>query len=150
MIGAGDANLRRVDDLPTFVFFRVDSPDHAHGLQCRLEPICRVWAELQPKGEWIVGVDVAHGEHLSLAGRAAAGWAADSGLKGLPLEYEDELFFVPAAASLAQSVGPATETDRRPPARSRSPRSPFPPVPEHRRASSCRPERPFGPRRPWR
>jgi hypothetical protein len=138
-----------VEAPPTYVFFRLASPDDAHGLVSRLEPICRAWTELQPEGEWIVGVDVAHGDHLSRAVRAAAGWAAEAGLNGLPLEYDDEIFFVPAAPSAA--VGAATGQRRSPRSRKRGRPMPALPLARDRYATAgCRPARPVARRRPWR
>ena len=137
---------------PTFVFFRLSSPDDAHGLARRIEEICPAWTELQPEGEWVVGVDVAgHVEDLSLAVRAAAGWAAEAGLAGVPLEYDDEIFFVPAVGLPAQ--GPGAVTSRRPRARVRRRGRPLPQLPPARPsdgAAACRPSRPVARRRPWR
>ena len=132
---------------PTFVFFRLSSPDDAHGLVRSLEPICPAWTELQPEGEWVVGVDVAREiDDLPRAVRAAAGWAADAGLIGVPLEYDDEVFFVPA-------VHPQAVTSRRRPTRRRRHGRPLPQLPSARLsdgASACRPSRPVSRRRPWR
>ncbi len=131
---------------PTFVFFRLSSPDDAHGLVCCLEAICPAWTELQPEGEWVVGVDVAGDiDDLPRAVRAAAGWAAGAGLQGVPLEYDDEVFFVPAVRRQAVA-------SRRLPARARRrgrPLTQLPPARLSAGASACRPLRPATRRRPW-
>lgn len=135
-----------MEPAPTFVFFRLASPDDAHGLVCCLEAICPAWTELQPEGEWAVGVDVAGDiDQLPRAVRAAAGWAAGAGLQGVPLEYDDEVFFVPA-------VRRRVVASRRPPARTRRSRTPsqLPPARLSESVAACRPFRPAVRRHPWR